>query len=203
VARLGRGRQRTHKGPGIEASWCRGKYGSVASGCDIAKSYCGARGKAFALYDEDASAQRFRVEENVKRRWQPSRQIGASSSSSRPSSAGRRRWPRSRPAASASTRPGRLAAVRKVGEGETAVERRRAAAAVNRPLALLRHLLRLAHEEWEAICPIWADWTSASPVPDPHLALETAGDAVAGVGDRVARRSWSSPRPRPCRPRSL
>ena len=45
---------------------------------------------AFALYDEDASAQRFRAEENVKRRWQPSRQIGASSSSSRPSSAGRR-----------------------------------------------------------------------------------------------------------------
>jgi len=45
----------------------------------------------------------------------------------------------------------RLAAVRKVGEGETAFERRLTAAAVNRPLALLRHLLRLAHEEWEAI----------------------------------------------------
>ncbi len=45
----------------------------------------------------------------------------------------------------------RLAAVRKVGEGEAAVERRLTAAAVNRPLALLRHLLRLAHEEWEAI----------------------------------------------------
>ena len=45
----------------------------------------------------------------------------------------------------------RLAAVRKVGQGETAVERRLTAAAVNRPLALLRHLLRLAHEEWEAI----------------------------------------------------
>jgi integrase len=45
----------------------------------------------------------------------------------------------------------RLAAVRKIGEGETAVERRLTAAAVNRPLALLRHLLRLAHEEWEAI----------------------------------------------------
>jgi integrase len=45
----------------------------------------------------------------------------------------------------------RLAAVRKIGEGEAAVERRLTAAAVNRPLALLRHLLRLAHEEWETI----------------------------------------------------
>jgi len=45
----------------------------------------------------------------------------------------------------------RLASVRKVGEGEAGVERRLTAAAVNRPLALLRHLLRLAHEEWEAI----------------------------------------------------
>jgi integrase len=45
----------------------------------------------------------------------------------------------------------RLAAVRKIGEGETAIERRLTAAAVNRPLALLRHLLRLAHDEWEAI----------------------------------------------------
>ena len=41
--------------------------------------------------------------------------------------------------------------MRKVGGGETAVERRLTAAAVNRPLALLRHLLRLAYEEWEAI----------------------------------------------------
>ena len=45
----------------------------------------------------------------------------------------------------------RLAAVRKIGEGEVAIERRLTAAAVNRPLALLRHLLRLAHDEWEAI----------------------------------------------------
>jgi integrase len=45
----------------------------------------------------------------------------------------------------------RLAAVRKIGEGEKTVERRLTAAAVNRPLALIRHLLRLAHEEWEAI----------------------------------------------------
>ena len=45
----------------------------------------------------------------------------------------------------------RLAAVRKIGKAEAAVERRLTAAAVNRPLALLRHLLRLAHEEWEAI----------------------------------------------------
>ena len=41
------------------------------------------------------------------------------------------------------------ARVRQVGS--SAVERRLTAAAVNRPLALLRHLLRLAHEEWEAI----------------------------------------------------
>jgi len=45
----------------------------------------------------------------------------------------------------------RIAATRKVGEGAAAVERRLTAAAVNRPLALLRHLLRLAHEEWEVI----------------------------------------------------
>ncbi len=45
----------------------------------------------------------------------------------------------------------RLATTRKIGQGESAVERRLTAAAVNRPLALLRHLLRLAHEEWEAI----------------------------------------------------
>jgi len=45
----------------------------------------------------------------------------------------------------------RLTAVRKIGQGAAAVERGLTAAAVNRPLALLRHLLRLAHEEWEAI----------------------------------------------------
>src|SRR5439155_8229433 len=45
----------------------------------------------------------------------------------------------------------RLSAVRTIGKGEGAAERRLTAAAVNRPLALLRHLLRLAHEEWEAI----------------------------------------------------
>ncbi len=45
----------------------------------------------------------------------------------------------------------RLSAVRKIGKGENAVERRLTAAAVNRPLALLRHLLRLAHEEWEVL----------------------------------------------------
>jgi integrase len=42
----------------------------------------------------------------------------------------------------------RLAIVRTIGKGEGVVERRLTAAAVNRPLALLRHLLRLAHEEW-------------------------------------------------------
>ena len=47
----------------------------------------------------------------------------------------------------------RLVAVRKIGEGATAVERKLTAAAVNRPLALLRHMLRLAHEEWEVLCP--------------------------------------------------
>jgi len=45
----------------------------------------------------------------------------------------------------------RLSAVRKIGEGETAVERPLAGATVNRALALLRHLLRLAHEEWEML----------------------------------------------------
>jgi len=45
----------------------------------------------------------------------------------------------------------RLSAVRKIGEGDNAIERRLTAAAVNRPLALLRHLLRLAHEEWEVL----------------------------------------------------
>jgi integrase len=38
--------------------------------------------------------------------------------------------------------------VRKIGKGENVTERRLTPAAVNRPLALLRHLLRLAHEEW-------------------------------------------------------
>jgi integrase len=42
----------------------------------------------------------------------------------------------------------RLAALRRIGEGENATERPLSAAAVNRPLALLRCLLRLAHEEW-------------------------------------------------------
>ena len=45
----------------------------------------------------------------------------------------------------------RLAALRKSGAGGDAIERRLTAAAVNRPLALLRHLLRLAHEEWEVL----------------------------------------------------
>ena len=38
--------------------------------------------------------------------------------------------------------------MRTIGKGEGVVERRLTAAAVNRPLALVRHLLRLAHEEW-------------------------------------------------------
>jgi len=45
----------------------------------------------------------------------------------------------------------RLAAVRKIGTGESATERRLTAAAINRPLALLRHLLGLAREEWGAL----------------------------------------------------
>jgi len=45
----------------------------------------------------------------------------------------------------------RLSAVRKIGDGDNAIERQLTAAAVNRPLALLRHLLRLAHEEWEVL----------------------------------------------------
>ena len=46
----------------------------------------------------------------------------------------------------------RLAVVRKIGKGEAAIERRLTAAAINRPLALFRHLLRLAHEEWGDLC---------------------------------------------------
>ena len=42
----------------------------------------------------------------------------------------------------------RLAAVRTIGAGDCATERRLSAATVNRPLALLRCLLRLAHDEW-------------------------------------------------------
>jgi len=45
----------------------------------------------------------------------------------------------------------RLATVRKIGEGETVFERPLAGATVNRALALLRHLLRLAHDEWEVL----------------------------------------------------
>jgi len=41
----------------------------------------------------------------------------------------------------------RLATTRKIGE----MEKYLSAAAVNRPLALLRHLLRLAHEEWDVL----------------------------------------------------
>jgi integrase len=45
----------------------------------------------------------------------------------------------------------RLSTVRKIGDGDTAVERQLSAATVNRALALLRHLLRLAHEDWEVL----------------------------------------------------
>jgi integrase len=41
----------------------------------------------------------------------------------------------------------RLATMRRIDEGERCLT----AAGVNRPLALLRHLLRLAHEEWQVI----------------------------------------------------
>jgi len=45
----------------------------------------------------------------------------------------------------------RLSTARRIGEGETSIERPLAGATVNRTLALLRHLLRLAHEEWELL----------------------------------------------------
>lgn len=45
----------------------------------------------------------------------------------------------------------RLTTVRKIGEGENQTDRRLTAAAVNRPLAILRHLLQLATEEWEVL----------------------------------------------------
>jgi integrase len=41
--------------------------------------------------------------------------------------------------------------MRKIGDGETAVERPLTGATVNRALALLRHLLRLAHDAWELL----------------------------------------------------
>jgi len=47
--------------------------------------------------------------------------------------------------------PIRLSATRKIGNGETAIERPLTGATVNRALALLRHLLRLAHDEWELL----------------------------------------------------
>jgi integrase len=45
----------------------------------------------------------------------------------------------------------RLSSTRNIGEGASAVERPIAGATVNRTLALLRHLLRLAQEEWELL----------------------------------------------------
>src|SRR4030095_879141 len=45
----------------------------------------------------------------------------------------------------------RLSTARKIGEGERAIERPLAGATVNRTLAMLRPLLRLAHEEWELL----------------------------------------------------
>ena len=45
----------------------------------------------------------------------------------------------------------RLSTVRKTGQGGAATERPLAAGTVNRTLALLRHLLRLACEEWEVL----------------------------------------------------
>jgi hypothetical protein len=41
--------------------------------------------------------------------------------------------------------------VRTIGKGEATIERRLSVASVNRPLALLRCLLRLARDEWEVI----------------------------------------------------
>ena len=40
---------------------------------------------------------------------------------------------------------------RTIGEGEAAIQRPVTGATINRALALLRHLLRLAHEEWELL----------------------------------------------------
>jgi len=41
--------------------------------------------------------------------------------------------------------------MRKIGNGETAIERPLTGATVNRALALLHHLLRLAYDEWELL----------------------------------------------------
>jgi integrase len=66
----------------------------------------------------------------------------------------------------------RLAATRKVGKGEKATDKPLTAAAINRPLALLRHLLKLAHEEWETIVAV------------PRIRLEKEGQG---------RLRWASP----------
>jgi len=41
--------------------------------------------------------------------------------------------------------------MRKIGNGETAIERPLTGATINRALALLHHLLRLAYDEWELL----------------------------------------------------
>jgi hypothetical protein len=61
-----------------------------------------------------------------------------------------------------------LGALRRVGEGEQSIERRLSGATVNRALALLRHLLRLAREEWEV------------PATVPRIRMED--DPKAGSG---------------------
>jgi len=67
-------------------------------------------------------------------------------------------------------------AVRTVGTGENAVEVRLTAAAVNRPLALLRHLLRLAHEEWEVLPAVPKLRTEREP--QGRLRWLTEGEAI-------------------------
>ena len=75
----------------------------------------------------------------------------------------------------------RLAAVRKIGEGAAAVERRLTAAAVNRPLALIGHLFRLAHEEWGEL----------DVVPKIRTEKEPPG-RLRWLGEDEARRLWAA-----------
>jgi integrase len=68
---------------------------------------------------------------------------------------------------------GRLGAVRKVRD----TERHLSAAAVNRPLALLRHLLRLAHEEWGELAAVPKIRTEKEP--QGRLRWLTEAEAVS------------------------
>ena len=79
----------------------------------------------------------------------------------------------------------RLATVRTIGKDESAVERPLSAAAINRPLALLRHLLRLAHEEWGVLAGV----PKIRPEKEPQGRLRWLTEAEAGALLAACRKS--------------